>query len=205
MRTCILAASLFAALTLGASAETRDVDEFYGVSAADRIRVEINVGEGHVVDVTGDDADRVRTEVRNGRLEIRRAGRSWFGGNPRLDAVVRITMPGISSLSASRGAEVNAEGVNSRNISLAAAMGGELRVAGRCTNVSASASMGGAIDARALQCAEADASASMGGAVRVAASSRFDASASMGGAINLSGAEARGDVSTSMGGSFQQD
>lgn len=205
MRTALIAGVALFALAGPANAETRNVSGFTSVAAADRIRVEVNVGSSYRVDVAGADAARVRTSVANGTLRIRRTNRPWWGSTPPIDATVRVTMPRIEGLASSSGAELIATGITADNISLAASMGGELRAAGSCGNLDASAAMGGIIKAEALQCRDADVSASMGGEARVYASNRFEVSASMGGAVNVAGDGRAQDVSLSMGGSLDRD
>ncbi|MBL8545185.1 MAG: DUF2807 domain-containing protein [Hyphomonadaceae bacterium] len=201
MRNILVTSAAFLALTTVATAETRDLRNFTGVSASDRIEVEVAVGETYRVDVTGSDASRVTTRIDDGTLIIRRTNRPMWGGTPRIDATVHVTMPRVISLASSRGAELTAANVNTRNVELAAAMGGSLRVSGVCTNLDASASMGGSINAEALECQDADISVSMGGDARVFASNRYDVSAAMGGSANVAGGGQSGDISTTMGGS----
>lgn len=201
MRTQILAAVAFAALAGVASAEVRNVTGFTGVSAADRIQVEVITGESYRVEVTGSDADKVTTRIDDGTLVIRRTNRPMWGGTPPMNARVRVTMPAVENLASSRGAELTAANVNASQLALAATMGGELRVSGSCSSLDAAASMGGSIRAEGLECRDADIAASMGGDARVFASSSYDATASMGGSVNVAGGGSRGNISTSMGGS----
>lgn len=201
MRTLFFAGAALLAATGLANAEVRNVTNFTGVSAADRIRVEVALGEHYRVDVTGSDADKVTTRVEDGTLIVRRTHRPFWGGTPPIDATVRVTMPAVENLASSRGAELNAANVSAENMSLAAAMGGELSVTGSCTSLDAAVSMGGSIRAQGLECRDANIAASMGGDARVFASNRYDASASMGGSINVSGGGRSGDIATSMGGS----
>lgn len=205
MRVTLIAGAALIALAGAANAELRNVSNFTGVSAADRIRVEVMLGEHYRVDVTGSEADKVATRVNDGTLIIRRTHRPLWGGTPPIDAVVHVTMPAVNSLVSSRGAELNAIDVRAENMSLAAAMGGELRVTGTCTTLDASVSMGGSIRAEQLQCHNANVAASMGGDARVYASSIFDAAASMGGAVNVAGGGRGDDISTSMGGSVDRN
>jgi len=201
MRSTLITAALFIALVGGAHAETRNLSNFTGVSAADRIRVDVSVGDGYRVDVSGPDAAKVSTRIDDdGTLVIRRTNRPIWGGTPPIDATVRITMPAVDNLASSRGAELTAANVAANTMSLAASMGGELRVTGACRSLDAAASMGGAIRAEGLECRDADIAASMGGEARVFASNRFDATASMGGSVTVSGGGERGDIATSMGG-----
>ncbi|MBP6690206.1 MAG: DUF2807 domain-containing protein, partial [Hyphomonadaceae bacterium] len=197
MRTLLITGAALIALATVAAAETRNVTGFTGVSAADRIRVEVAVGERYHVDVSGSDADKVTTRVDDGTLIIRRTHRPFWGGTPPIDATVRVTLPRVESLASSRGAELNATNITAQNMSLAAAMGGELRVTGTCTTLEAAVSMGGAIRAEGLECRDADIAASMGGDARVFASNHYDAAASMGGSVNVSGGGRSGDIATS--------
>lgn len=205
MRIHILASVALLALAGVASAETRNLSGFTGVSASDRIRVEVTAGESYRVEVTGSDTEKVLTRIDDDTLLIRRRNRSFWGGTPRIDATVRVTLPRVESLASSRGAELSATGINAQEMSLSAAMGGELRASGACTRLDAAVSMGGTIDARDLHCADADIAASMGGEASVFASNRYDVAASMGATVSVSGEGERGDVSLSMGGTLDRD
>lgn len=225
MKHVVSVALAACALAGAASAETRNVSGFTEINAADRITVEVSVGEAYFVQVTGADADRVRTHVDGRTLRISDQDRPWFGRTPDLDATVRVTAPRVEGVAASRGAELMAtlsgqcgdfsvaaamggtasvSGINCSNVSASASMGGSLQLAGACNDLSAGASMGGDIRARDLQCRTVDASASMGGALRVYASESYDASAAMGGEIDVDGAARRGDTSAALGGSISQ-
>ncbi|MGE0742235.1 MAG: DUF2807 domain-containing protein [Hyphomonadaceae bacterium] len=205
-RTFAPALIALAALAAGpAAAETRALSGFDGVAVRDRIEVEVATGQSFRVEVSGPDAARVRTRVEDGTLDISRANRSWFGNNGRIDATVRVTAPAIDSLAAARGAEIRATGIRADDMSLAAAMGGDIRIDGSCRTLDAAVSMGGMVRADEFQCEDADIAASMGGEARVYASRRFEAAASMGGAVNVAGGGARGDVATSMGGLVSQN
>ncbi len=190
-----------ALVATAANAETRNHSGFQGVAARDGVEVYVTQGEGYRVDVTGRDADRVRTEVSDHTLQISQRNRSWFGFQRDLDATIRVTMPIVEDLSAARGASLHATGLRAGDLDISAAMGADLEVAGTCRSLSASASMGAAVDASELVCSNADASASMGADVNVNASNSFDASASMGASISNSGTAATQDISSSMGGS----
>ncbi|MGH6950632.1 MAG: GIN domain-containing protein [Vitreimonas sp.] len=211
------------ALAGAANAETRNASGFTEINAADRVTVEVTVGETYLVQVTGPDAERVRTHVDGRTLRISDRDRPWFGRAPDLDATVRVTAPRVAGVAAARGAELtatlsgqcggfsaaaamggvaNVSGINCSDVSASASMGGSLQMAGACNELSATASMGGDIRAGELQCRTVDASASMGGALRVYASESYDASAAMGGEIDVAGAARRGDTSAALGGSI---
>jgi hypothetical protein len=204
---------------------TRSLSGFQAVDAEDRVTVTIAVGDVYAVDVTGADAERIRTHVDGRTLYIEDARRPLFGRSPRLDAHVRVTAPAIESVSASRGAQLAAnltggacdefgaaasmggsasvENAQCNGVSSSASMGGEVRISGACRMHDASASMGGYIRANDMQCATVDASASMGGEINAYASQSYDASASMGGSINVAGGASATDTSSIMGGSIR--
>jgi hypothetical protein len=192
----ILALTLAAAPA--ASAETRNHSGFDGVAAQDQIEVIITMGDTYSVQVTGSDAERVRTEVREHTLHIKDRRRPWFGSHD-LDAVVRVTMPQVEDIAAARGAEVTATNIIAEAFEIAAAMGGVIEISGTCTDLDASVAMGGVLEAGDFHCVNADVSAAMGGVAEIYASNSFDASAAMGGAIDISG-DAHGDSSSAMGG-----
>lgn len=218
-----IAPALVVALATSAAAEMRNVSGFDEVHASDRIKVEVSVGPSYSVEVTGADADRVRTRVEEGELRISDARRPWFGRVPDLDARVRVTAPEVEGVSAARGAELHASlsGASCRSFSAAAAMGGEatvdamqcddvdasaamggiVRLTGACRMLDVSAAMGGQVQADRLECQLVDASAAMGGDIEAFASQSYDASAAMGGAVNIGGGAHPSDRSAVMGGS----
>lgn len=201
MRLMATAAVLALAMAASASAETRNLRGFNSIGASDQMRVEISVGGDYAVEVTGADADRVRTRVEDGALLIDQRNRPWFGSR-HLNAVVRVSVPELESIAAARGVEVSARGVESERFDIAAAMGAEVRVSGTCGVLDATAAMGASIRADELHCRVADVSAAMGGSARVYASETYEGSASMGGSIDISGDGASRGRSTAMGGSI---
>lgn len=224
MKRLIAPALIALALAGPATAETRAASGFRSVKAEDGVTVDVTVGPSATVDVTGSDANRIRTRVSDGRLHIEDLRRPLFGRTVRLDAHVRVTAPAYDAISASRGADLtanltggacndlslaasmggsaNISGVRCDGVSSAASMGGELRVAGACNTHDVSASMGGYVRAEDLACETVDASASMGGDIRAHANRTYEASASMGGAINVSGGANARDTAAVLGGSI---
>lgn len=201
MTRLIAPAFLVLALAAPASAEVSrpDLSGFDSVSVAGKFDVEITEGQGYAVVLEGDDIDRV--EVRQHGDDLRISQRSgWFGNDRDLDLVVRITAPDLNTLSASRGVEVNATGINAGRFQLDVSMGASVDITGTCTNLDASSSMGGALDADGFVCGAVHASSSMGGAASVFAQNTLDASASMGGTLDVSGRPTQRDTSASMGG-----
>ena len=188
-----------------AQGEQRDLQAFDSIHVQDAIRVDVTSGDQLLVDVSGPEADRVRTELKGGTLNISEIGRPWFGHDRQLNATVRITMPRVASLESAKGATLIAVDVHGDDVTIAAATGGELRISGNCQSATVNVSMGGVIRANDFQCARATISASMGGDARVFASATYDASASMGGEVRVAGGGTHGRISTSMGGEISQE
>lgn len=199
MRTFLIAGAAFVALAGAATAQTRNLTGFTGVTAEDPVDVLVRTGETYSVSVTGRDAARIRTEVRDGTLKIRDANRPWFGRRGNLDATIHVTLPRLEELGAARGAEIEAHDITARDITIGAAMGGVIEIDGVCNALDASVAMGGVLEADDFRCATADISAAMGGVAEIYATERFDASAAMGGTIDIAGG-ASGETSASMGG-----
>lgn len=225
MQRLIVPLLLSAALAAPAAAETRSLSGFTDVSAEGRFRVEISPGPGYQVSVEGPDAARISSRIEGETLKLEATRRSLFGGEPQLNALVRIVTPRLEGAAAARGtvmqvtattpcsefgaaaamgATVTVAGVACDSVDAAAAMGGELRLTGACHNLDAAAAMGGRVDARALECRVVDASAAMGGAIDAVATETYDAAASLGGDVNISGGARAGDQSTALGGSVTQ-
>jgi len=226
MKHWILATALVVLFAGPALAETRDVGAFREVSVTDRIEVEVTSGAEFAVEVSGGDADRVRTRVENGVLKISDGRRPWFG-SPRLDATIRVSAPSLTGVAGARGASVSAtlnqpqcgdfsvasamgasvvvDGLRCRTVSASAAMGATMNLEGACGTLEASAAMGAQVRADRLQCDIADASAAMGADVRVFASQSYDASAAMGGSSNVAGGASLRDTSAAMGGTISHN
>ncbi len=199
----ILAASALAILSAGAAfAEPRNHSGFTRVSASAGTDVEVTVGPGFSVDVTGADAHRIVTRVSGQTLIVERE-RGWnWGRSPR--AEVRVTMPRVDGLSASSGADLTASGVDADDIRLDSSSGADLRVSGRCASFRADASSGSDIHAQNLRCENGRVEASSGADARVYASGRLDIDASSGGGIVAYGNPGVGEVDLSSGGSFRR-
>jgi hypothetical protein len=188
-----------------ARGEQRNFQPFDSIHVQDAIRVDVTSGDQLLVDVSGPEADRVRTELDGATLNISEIGRPWFGHDRQLNATVRITMPRVVSLESAKGATLMAVDVHGGDVIIGASMGGELRISGNCQSATVNVSMGGVVRANDFQCARATISASMGGDARVFASSTYDASASMGGEVRVAGGGTHGRISTSMGGEISQE
>src|SRR5690349_7025581 len=103
-------ASVIAALAMAtpASGEMRNLTGFTSVQAQDNIVVEVRTGPQYAIEVTGPEADRIVTRLDRDQLKISERNRPWFGHDRRINALVRVTAPSVSSLAAAKGATLNA-------------------------------------------------------------------------------------------------
>jgi len=202
MKYAVASVLIALAMATSASGELRNVTGFTEVQAQDHIVVEVRIGPQYAVEVTGPEANRIITRVERDQLKISERNRPWFGPDRRVNALVRVTAPALSSLAAAKGAMLTAFDIAADDMSLAAAMGGELRVNGTCHSLDVAAAMGGIVRAESFHCVNADISAAMGGEARVFATRTFDATAAMGGTVNIAGG-AHGDTTAVMGGAVR--
>lgn len=201
----ILAACAFVIASGGtALAEPRNLSGFTRVDASAGVDVEVTVGPGYSVDVSGPGADRIVTRLAGQSLIVeRQRGWSWgWGRSPR--AEVRVTMPRVEALSASSGADLVVSGVNGGDIALDASSGADLRVSGSCASFTADVSSGADIHAQDLRCEGGRVEASSGADARVFASGRLDVEASSGGGVVAYGNPGIGDIDLSSGGSLRR-
>lgn len=198
----ILAGCALAIVGAGpAVAETRSLSGFTRVDASSATDVEVAVGSGFSVDVSGPGADRVITRLSGETLVVEHR-RGFNFGHSR--ALVRVTMPRVEGLSASSAADLTVTGVNGGDLVLDSSSGADLRVSGRCGSFVADASSGADIHAQELRCESGSVDASSGGDARVFASGRLNIDASSGGGIVAYGNPNIGNVDLSSGGSFRR-
>jgi hypothetical protein len=199
----ILAASVLALAATGvAQAETRNLSGFTAVEASAGTDVEVTVGRGFSVEVTGRDADRIVTRIAGDTLHVHPVrGWSWRGAR---DARVRVTMPRVTGLGSSSGADLTATGLDGGDVSLSSSSGADLRVAGTCDSFNADASSGADIHAAELRCVNGNVDVSSGADARVYASGRLNVDVSSGGGVVAHGGGGIGNLSSSSGGSLRR-
>ena len=204
MKALIIPAALAVLLATPASAETRGLSGFDQVSASGGYEVEITFGPQFSVDVEGPGAADVVTRV-SGRRLIVEPVRTWgFHWGSRRRAAVRVSMPSVSGLDASSGAEINASGLDADALALDASSGAHLRIAGSCRTLSVDASSGSVISAQDLRCNEATVDVSSGARTSVSVDGVLNVDASSGGEVNASGDPRIGDISLSSGGALHR-
>jgi hypothetical protein len=202
MRLILAGCALVIASAGTAFAEPRALSGFTSVDASAGTDVEVTVGSGFSVDVSGPGADRIVTRLSGNTLIVERQRGFHWGASP--NALVRVTMPRVEGLSASSGSDLNVSGVNGGNVTLDSSSGADLRVSGRCASFVADVSSGADIHAQDLRCENGSVDASSGADARVFASGRLNVDASSGGGVVAYGNPGIGNVDLSSGGSLRR-
>jgi len=225
----IVFAAVLASLPLTAFAETRtfDLSGFDGVSAAEGIRVIIDVGERFSVIAESDEPrqiERLVLDVRRGTLRARMDNRPFsFTRTKGWKVTVRISMPELTQAETSSGAELVADDVSGAAIELVASSGSALRISamtgdaisanassgarieasgGTCGSLSAVASSGSFLDLSSVECTDVKVDASSGSEAGVFANRLIDANASSGASVRVYGTREQIEINSSSGGNI---
>ncbi len=205
--TTFIAASSAAALGLSAlaHAETQDYD-FSGFSMIDAsagVDVEVSVGGGYSVRAEGEPEalERLKIERRNDTLEIGRVhDRSFFSPGRKWRVTVYVSMPSLSGVDVSSGADLTASGIDADSFSASVSSGAGAVLSGTCDKLSADGSSGADLKAADLKCVSAVADVSSGADLVIYASESVVADASSGGDITVFGGPKSTNIDKSSGG-----
>ena len=201
--------------------ETRQLAGFDGISVGGGIDLVVRQGEGFLVEVQAPDgeADKIVTEVRAGKLEIRRE-RSTFSFFDWGDhGSVTVRLPTLKSLTASGGSDVTTEGtitgsrldlvasggsdvaiaVAVTDLNVEASGGSDIRLSGTAGSARVQSSGGSDLNASELTAAKADLNSSGGSDLSIAVSDSLVANASGGSDIFYSGNPSSTSVNSSGG------
>lgn len=109
--------------------ETRKIADFAQIEVGGGVTLEVKQGPTSLT-IEGDDniVPLYSTEVREGRLVVRRKGTEWMNTSRKL--VVRVTTPSLERLSASGGADVSLENVAASKFALDLSGGVDLNAPG---------------------------------------------------------------------------
>ncbi|MGA7836701.1 MAG: head GIN domain-containing protein [Ignavibacteriaceae bacterium] len=142
-----LASSAYA----GEKTKTYSIKDFTGVSVGSGMHVTVTQSNNYSITITGDEKDfeDLMVEKRNGTLDIYydRSGWGWFGHHRRGDVKVKITMPELTAIDLSGGAEGNISmNVDGKSFSAETSGGAELRGTLTCGNLNVETSGGSRIE-----------------------------------------------------------
>ncbi|MHA7627163.1 head GIN domain-containing protein [Corallococcus sp. M7] len=188
------------------SGETRQVEDFHGVSVGHGMHAEVKVGPKSVrLEGSPENLSRIKLEVEDGILTTNVERKGWS----RLNGTVRliVSSPRIDHVEASGGSHMNAEvtasdefdaeasggavlrvsGVDAKNVEAESSGGSEITLSGRATHLDAEASGGAQVHAQKLQGLSAlQVEASGGSIVEADAPASVSGDASGGSIIRLS-------------------
>lgn len=226
----IVGAALATSMSVQAD-ETRmfKLDSFSEISVSAGIDADITVGEKQSVRVDTNRRStmkKVTIKVRGDKLVVSR-GHSifdWMKFRNR-DIKVTVSVPTLSAISASAGADVIVSGdygseifgsassgasleikdLTADNVTLRSSSGADIWADGVCATLEARSSGGAKISADQLECVEVSAHVSSGANVDVYASDLIEAHASSGGDIDVLGNPSSRDVHHSSGGDVDID
>ncbi|MDC0711929.1 DUF2807 domain-containing protein [Stigmatella sp. ncwal1] len=203
-------------LSFGALAQeqTREVDDFQGVSVSSGIKARVSVGPKSVR-ISGDEeaVARVRTSVDDGNLVVT-MGKGRGGGvlltisSPEVTHVEAASGASVEAqasatptftIEASGGAEVSVNSLDSAKVEVDASGGAEVTLKGRADLLQVEASGGSEIHGQALHLKALEAEASGGTRVKANPSERVEAEASGGSSIHVDTQPTQRHVSTSGG------
>ena len=207
---------------LAQETETRELDAFTGVKAAEGVDVFLKQGdkESATVEVSGTDPSNVITEVSGSYLKVHMKD----GRYRSVDAKVYVTYVTLDKLSASSAGSIFSEGtIKSRQMDVSASSAGSIEISidatsvdvssssagdvelkGRAREITINASSAGEIDAYDLEADEVDAEASSGGSVKINVKESLEARASSGGSIRYRGNPDSSNTNSSSGGSVKK-
>jgi hypothetical protein len=182
--------------------EQRDVAEFDRVRVSGVTEVTITIGSPRAVSVEADDniLSVLRTEVRDGRLNIYTVGITI---NPTANPRVTITVPNLTEAETSGATKLTATGLKEATFTARSSGASSIQVSGTADRVTVNASGSSAVRLAELAAREARVSASGAASVEVQASERITGNASGASGIRYSGSPAV-DVNTSGAASVRQ-
>jgi hypothetical protein len=200
--------------------ENRDVPDFDGVEVSSGMKAQITVGPKSVR-ISGDEkrVSQIRTEVVDGKLEIRVEKGSWFGSSNTKGVHITISSPKLTSVAASGGSEVDAQAsasdtfaiessggsdvsvrsLDAKNLKVEISGGGEVTLKGRADKLALEASGGSQVHAQELGLKSLDVDASGGSQVEANPSERIEADLSGGSSVHVDSAPNQREVSASGG------
>jgi hypothetical protein len=167
------------------SKETRTAKDFTKVEAGGSAQIQITVGPSYSVAVEGDNniVPLIETTVDGDKLVIH----NKKSISPKLDLVVKITMPHLDGVSLSGATTTQIEGVNEDKLQLDTSGASNVTIKGKAKNLDLSISGAGSVKADELETDYSKVEVSGAGNASVWADSHLDATAQGAGTIRYKG------------------
>lgn len=222
----ILCSSVAAALpAVAEEREARALTGFTGITIGGGIDMRLQQGDRFEVEVITADGklDDIVTEVSNGTLEIRRRQPQGIFDWGKA-GTVHVTLPALTSLTASGGSDVRSEGtftsdaveivasggsdlvlnVAASNLQVTVSGGSDVRLSGTARSASVQSSGGSDLNARELMVDDVEVQSSGGSDLSIAVRNKIVGNASGGSDISYTGAPTVVQVNSSGGGGVHQ-
>jgi len=165
--------------------EQRDVSGFSKVSVGAGARLTVTIGSAYHVEITAEEGvlARIRSEVQGDRLVIEANGS--ISTSRRIE--VRVTLPELSGIELSGGAEGSASGVAADTFEVNVSGGSQATVSGTAGSIDIAASGGSQAHLRGLSAGSAHVDASGGSRAELSATDAVSGTASGGSTVDLWG------------------
>jgi hypothetical protein len=191
----VLAAIAFLSAVIGdvavAEEEVREVSAFDAILFAGPGDLKITVGEERSVVLQGDQRllEEIETEVKGGRLFIKRENQSWFSfGRKNYGRLkVRVSMPELDEATLAGSGDLDVEGLDGGETELVIAGSGDIKAQGKLEFIRLVINGSGEIEARDLEAENADVTINGSGEVVVKVSGDLDATINGSGDIEYIG------------------
>lgn len=206
--------------TFAQDTEKRMLRHFSKIIAYDGVSVQLVPSDENYVKISGDDIEKVVTQVTGDKLKIKMSFGSNFRGENNHIVVYFKEIPSeikategssITSnhvieidhllLESKEGADISLE-ISSKNLTAKIVTGGEMNIKGKSKNTNISLATGGRFDGKKLVSEYAEASVTTGGTVMVNVEKVLDASVTMGGSIYYYGDTQTVNDNISLGGTI---
>jgi hypothetical protein len=172
--------------------QTRGVDAFHSIEVRGAARLDVLVGpqQSLVVEGSSTGLERLRTEVRNGRLVIEsRGGWLWSQASTRLR--VRITVPQLRALELNGAGDISLSGLDGGALAIVLSGAGRMEGNGRVDTLTARVNGAGSIDLARLKSTDAEVAVNGTGSIEVDVSGELDATVNGVGNISYVGKPTR--------------
>ena len=132
----------------GNKTKTYNIKDFTGVSVGSGMYVTVTQSDNYSISITADEKDfeDLKVEKRGNNLQIHydRSGWGWFGHHRRGDVEIKITMPELTGIDLSGGAEgyITKMDIDSKSFGAETSGGAELSGTLNCGNISVETSGG---------------------------------------------------------------
>ena len=230
----ILAMPLIAASTYAALAETTkqyEVSGFTEIEISEGVNVSIISGPKHNVTVTAPNTDlieKLSIKQRGEQLTIKKKKQFSWGlidwifqsGSWQNQIDITVTLPELTELKATSGADVElsefnfgkvelvatsgadlvAKQIRAEKLNLLSTSGASIHISGQCDDTNSEATSGADIDAKNLVCEKGNIEVSSGASIDIGISQNLQAGASSGGSITILGSPEFTKVEESSGG-----